>query len=171
MNTLLKDLRGWPRFGAAWSSLGLSARARALTAFFGSAALLGLGFALVDQTQSGSNPYYYYGFGMAFLGILSLFTSSEKALFRPLWFFSLAFLAEIYGWWNIFWTGIDLGKCQGCNLGSEIALANLGTLWPFNGGVVDVPLSVFLVTTILAVIVPMIVADRVHRDVVERAGM
>lgn len=169
VESALRDaLRGWPRFGASWAALGLTARARALTSFFASAALVGLGFALVDQTQSGSNPYYYYGFGIAFLGILSLFTTSERALFRPLWFFGAAFLLEIYGWWNVFWTGIDLGKCAGCNLGSEIALANLGALWPFNGGVIDVPLAAFLATTVLALLVPIIVADRIRRDVVTR---
>lgn len=143
----------------------LSARARALTGFFGSAALIGLGFAAVDQTQSGSNPFYYYGFAVAFLGILMLFNTAEDALFRPTWLFGLAFLIEIYGWWNVFWTLIDIPKCGGCNLSSTIILANLGALLPSTDGLVSVPIWAFFLSTALAIVVPIVIADRAPRDV------
>lgn len=144
---------------------------RALTAFFGASGLLGLGFALVDQTQSGSDPLYYYGFAIAFLGIVALFNSAEDAIFRPPWLFSLAFLVEIYGWWNIFWTLIDIPKCGGCNLGSSIILANLGALLPSSGGLVRVPLWAFAASTVVAVLFPILVADQVPRDVEVRVQL
>jgi hypothetical protein len=135
-------------------------RLRALTGFFTASGLLGLGFALVDQTQSGSNPLYYYGFAVAFLGIVALFNSAEDAIFRPVWLFSISFLVEIYGWWNVFWTIFDIPKCGGCNLGSNIILANLG-----GGVLVEVPLAVFAASSILAIALPIFVADRVPHDV------
>lgn len=146
------------------------ARWRALTSFFGAAALLGLGFAMVDQTQSGSDPFYYYGFAVAFLGILTLFTSSEEALFRPLWLFGLSFLVEIYGSWNLFWTIFDVAKCQGCNLGSSVILAYLGALWPWNNGSVIISLGGFVATTAAALVGPILVAHLVPRDVVVRSS-
>jgi hypothetical protein len=132
-------------------------RARALNAFFISAVLFGLGAAAIDQATPGL-PQYYFGWVIVVAGVLFLFSSAERALFRPLWAFAVAFLLEVYGWWNIFWMISDLTTCGGCNFDKGVILANFGRALPYDHGIVYMPLWAFILTTVVAIVLPMAVA-------------
>jgi hypothetical protein len=143
-------------------------RGRALRAFFAAAILFGLGAAAIDQAKPGL-PQYYFGWMFVVTGVLLLFSSAERAVFRPVWVFALAFLIEVFGWWNVFWMIVDLRTCWGCNFDQGVILANLGQALPYNHGILYMPLWTFLVTTLIAIAVPILIARTGNDGVVARS--
>ena len=141
----------------------LTERTRDLLAFFASTALVGFGSAGIDSTQSGANPLYYYSFAFLFIGIVVLFVAAEHAAFSPVWLFGASFFFEALGWWNVFWSVADLGRCGGCDLQSLVAVANFGPL----GGTWLVPLGWFVLGTFLFIAMPMTLAALLPHDVLD----
>lgn len=140
-----------------------------IASFIGTLAFLGLGAATIDQIQgiegslglsAAASPFYYLGWIAVVLGLVLFFVSIDTIHFHPVWLFALAVPVEVYGWWNTWWTIIDLYACGGCNLpGGGVDLGTLGF------GPIMVPLWIFLSTTEAAILVPAIVAYAAPRDV------
>jgi hypothetical protein len=129
-------------------------RAAAASGFFLAAVTFGLGAAMVDSALSGS-PQYYVGWMILAVGVLILLLVATHALFRPYAAFAVAFLVEVYGWWNAFWAAGNWYSCHGCSLMPSVSLANLQGIWPYNNGDIVVPFWLFAVTSFAAIVLPM----------------
>lgn len=128
-----------------------------LAGFFLAAITFGLGAALVDSERAGSPPYYFGWFVLA-LGVMVLFAAATRAVFRPYSAFAVAFLAEVYGWWNAFWALGNWYSCHGCSLFPRVSLINLRGLWPYDHGAIVLPFWLFAVSSFLAIVAPAAVA-------------
>lgn len=129
-------------------------RAAPLTGFFASAATFGLGAAVVDTAAPGS-PHYYVGWMVLAVGVLVLLLVATQAVFRPFAAFAVAFLAEVYGWWNTFWAVGDWYACRGCAFSPGVSLINLRGIWPYDHGAIVLPFWLFVVTSFAAIVLPM----------------
>lgn len=136
----------------------------------GTLAFIGLGAAIIDQVQgieaaqglsAASSPLYYLGWVLTLTGVALLFLTVDTVHFHPAWLFALSVLVEVYGWWNVWWSLIDLYVCGGCHApNGGVDLANLGPL-----GQVVVPLEVFELTTVAAILGPLVIALLAPHDV------
>ncbi len=129
-------------------------RGAPLAGFFLAAVTFGLGAALVDSMTPGS-PDYYVGWIVLALGVLVLLLVATRAVFRPYAAFAVAFLFEVYGWWNVFWALGQWRRCHGCSLFPAVSLINLHGIWPVGSGVVVLPFWLFAVTSFAAIVLPM----------------
>ncbi|MGP8077837.1 MAG: hypothetical protein ACLQD8_00150 [Thermoplasmata archaeon] len=129
-------------------------RAAPLAGFFVAAVTFGLGAAVVDTAAPGS-PHYYVGWMILAVGVLTLFAVSTRAVFRPYAAFAVAFLVEVYGWWNFFWALGDWYSCRGCSFIPSVSLINLRGIWPYGHGTIVLPFWLFAVTSLGAILLPM----------------
>ncbi|HTP54790.1 MAG TPA: hypothetical protein VML94_07540 [Thermoplasmata archaeon] len=129
-------------------------RGASLAGFFLAAVTFGLGAAVVDTARAGS-PHYYVGWLILALGVLVLLAVSTQAVFRPYGAYALAFLVEVYGWWNVFWAIGDWYLCRGCSFFPSVSLINLRGIWPYGPGVVSLPFWLFAVTSFGAIVLPI----------------
>jgi hypothetical protein len=140
-------------------------KAKALFYFFAPVTFLAFGIAWVDWYQGqggGGNVLYYVGWLFVFIGIILFFLGLEHSRFKPDWLFATMVLLELYGWWNLFWSGLSLTVApDGSYFVNGVALLTLGPL----GGVLMVSATVFFATSILAIVIPVVVALVAPRDV------
>lgn len=140
------------------------AKLRALSDFFFPVIFLAFGIAWVDWYQGqggGGNPLYYVGWLFVFIAVVLFFLGMERAHFHPLSLFIVSLLVELYGWWNVFWAGLSLTVApNGQYFVNGVALLTLGPL----GGVVMVSENVFFATSVIAIVVPFLVAMISPRD-------
>lgn len=129
-------------------------RAGPLAGFFLAAVAFGLGAAVVDSSQAGS-PHYYVGWMILAVGVLALFLAATRAVFRPYAGFAVAFLVEVYGWWNVFWALGDWYRCHGCSFLPDVSLINLRGFWPYDHGAIVIPFWLFVVTSFGAIVLPI----------------
>jgi len=129
-------------------------RGPVLAGFFLAAVTFGLGAAVVDTARTGS-PHYYVGWLILALGVMVLLLVSTRAVFRPYAAFALAFLVEVYGWWNVFWAIGDWYLCHGCSFLPSVSLINLRGIWPYGHGDFVLPFWLFVVTSFAAIVLPI----------------
>jgi hypothetical protein len=119
--------------------------------------LAGVGAGLVDyfETVPGHGFVYYYGWTFLTLAFGLVVWTFARNVLEPLWGHLALFAVGVYGWWNATWTGLmllahrDIDGADG-----SVILANFGSAWPWNGGLVLVSLPLFEVTTLLALLLP-----------------
>lgn len=131
-----------------------------------SGTVLGIGAAFIDTTYAtASHPaIYYYGWAFlvgSFLAVVYTFTENRL---RPRWGYVGMVLVGAYGWWNATWSlltvwaGGDLDGAHG-----QVILANFSPIWPYDQGSVEIPFALFLVTTAVAMVIPLFVLLQVRR--------
>ena len=129
-------------------------RAAPLAGFFLSAVTFGLGAAVIDSTRAGS-PHYYLGWMVVAVGVMALLLVATRAVFRPFAAFAIAYLVEVYGWWNVFWAVGNWYVCRGCSFEPSVSLVNLRGYWPYDHGSIALPFWLFVVTSLAAILLPM----------------
>lgn len=120
--------------------------------------LMGLGAALIDSYYwlPDHNVLYYYGWGLLAVAIGVVAWTFAEDVIEPTWAHLGVLAVGVYGWWNVAWTLLMVRAGQSIDsVHGMVILANLGVLWPFNGGLVEVSLALFLLSTVLAVAAPL----------------
>lgn len=148
-------------------------RLHAIFSFVGSLAFIGLGISVIDQIQgiqgsigqaAANSPYYYLGWALIITGIVFLVIAVDLIHFHPIWLFAAATYVEIFGWWNVYWLAIDEATCGGCHAptsGQGVGLFLLPP--PF--GEVFMPFWLFLASTAIGIIGPVVIAAIAPRDI------
>lgn len=122
-------------------------------------ALMGVGAAIIDTTYSipDHNVAYYYGWGLLAVAFGIVVWTFAEDVIDPTWAYLGMVALGVYGWWNITWwffmanAGRTIDGVHG-----KVILANLGVLWPYSHGLVEVSLAAFVVSTVIAVTLPLV---------------
>lgn len=120
--------------------------------------ILGIGAALIDSTYATQvHPFvYYYGWMLLAGGFgLVVWTFAENVL-EPFLGYLVLIGVGVFGWWNLTWSILQIwggGAGSIDSHGGQVILAQFGPKLP-NGGLVEVPLWAFVVTTLVGLFLP-----------------